>query len=73
MPRKGPMPSRETILGYVDQMAALEKKMEEYYRDLSERVENPEYRKIFTEMSTEEAVHAGLVEELMELLGRELA
>lgn len=56
--------TKEDFSYYFDQLLAIEIEMMESYTDLSNRVQHPEYKKLFSEMAKEEKAHAELIEEL---------
>ncbi len=61
--------TKEDFLHYFNQILAIEIEMMETYTDLHNRVQHPEYKKIFAEMAKEEKGHAELIEELKQKFG----
>ncbi len=64
------MSSRETVLGYIDQMIALERKMEARYRELAEKVDDPGYKAELLRLASDESDHAALLWDLTVELGK---
>jgi len=58
--------TKEDFLDYFDQLQALEIQMKETYADLAKKVQDPEFREIFSRLSREERGHEKRIEVLKE-------
>jgi rubrerythrin len=62
------MLSNDDLKGYFSQMSKLESDMRFLYKECSDKVEDGEIKKIFSQLSLFEAEHILLVERIAELL-----
>jgi len=62
------MISKQDFASYFDEMIRLEKQMEASYRQTSELLTHPMYKRFFQKMSEEEKGHADMINGLVEIL-----
>lgn len=61
--------TKQDYLKYFTQIKKIEKGMGDGFRKCAERVDDPEIKKFFTQMSREETAHSRVADAMIEMFG----